>query len=59
MLSNEKLRNSLLRVRLVRPPQIWTHHQFQPKCERERKRKDEEPFKRAGTIHAARLSQRS
>jgi len=47
----------LLHVGLARHAPIWTHDELQPK--RERKRNDEEPFKRGGTLHAAHLSQRS
>ena len=57
MLSTEEFRDFLLPVGLARHAPIWTHDQFQPK--RERKRKEKEPFKRGGTIHAAHLSQRS
>jgi len=57
MLSKEEFRDFLLHVGRARRAPIWTHDQLQPK--RERKRKDKEPFKCGGTIHAAHLSQRS
>ena len=56
-LSKEEFRDCLLHVGRARHAPIWTHDELQPK--RERKRKDKEPFKCGGTIHAAHLSQRS
>jgi len=53
MLPTEEFRDFLLHVGLARHAQIWTQDELQPN--RERKRKDEEPFKRGGTIHAAHL----
>jgi hypothetical protein len=56
-LMNQKIGDSLLDIHRARYALIGACNQFRP--ERERKRKNEEPFKRAGTIHDAHLSQRT